>query len=511
MSSTSKMTSRSTPVRTGAGAGAGVVIGIAAASCRRLSVTFSGMDRSPLLLVAVAKEERDRVHQQEREHHDEDRGCREVDEFTVGVLRPREDLDRKRREGGAQSVGVEARVHCGAYHEQRRGLADRPRERKDDAGGDAGDRSREHLLPDRLPLRGAEREGAVADGRGHGPDRLARDDDHDRQHEQRERYPAREQRAAERQRAAHGERQPEDPVDDRGHGGEVLDVDLDQPVPPLRPVGVLLEVDRGRDAERHDDRRADDHQPQGPPDRRLDAGGLREDPRREATDEVPRELLEAVAGDVIEQRRQRQHAERDGAVHQRPEEARERSIGAARLRDHRAPPGAGGDLGAGHSYTCRYMRTSRIETEFSSSVSTNSVMPTTKIVSYSIEPVGMSPRDVAAMNAAIDRLAVWPPAIRMITVSPIAREAPSTSAATTPESAAGKTTRIAVCTVLAPSPAAPSRSDCGTADIESSTSVAIVGTTRTPRMIPAASALNWLTSRPRAPRSTSGVKNVRAK
>jgi len=28
---------------------------------------------------------------------------------------------------------------------------------------------------------------------------------------------------------------------------------------------------------------------------------------------------------------------------------------------------------------------------------TNSVMPTTKIVSYSIEPVGMSPRDVAAM------------------------------------------------------------------------------------------------------------------
>ena len=28
--------------------------------------------------------------------------------------------------------------------------------------------------------------------------------------------------------------------------------------------------------------------------------------------------------------------------------------------------------------------------------------PTTKIVSYSIEPVGMSPRAVAAMNAAID-------------------------------------------------------------------------------------------------------------
>jgi hypothetical protein len=39
---------------------------------------------------------------------------------------------------------------------------------------------------------------------------------------------------------------------------------------------------------------------------------------------------------------------------------------------------------------------------FRISVNTNSVMPTTKIVSYSIEPVGMSPRAVAAMNAAID-------------------------------------------------------------------------------------------------------------
>ena len=84
----------------------------------------------------------------------------------------------------------------------------------------------------------------------------------------------------------------------------------------------------------------------------------------------------------------------------------------------------------------------------------------------------------------------------MITVSPIARDAPSTSAATTPDSAAGKTTRIAVCTLFAPSPAEPSRSDCGTADIASSTSVAIVGTTRMPRMMPAESALNWFDADP---------------
>ena len=62
----------------------------------------------------------------------------------------------------------------------------------------------------------------------------------------------------------------------------------------------------------------------------------------------------------------------------------------------------GGDLGAGHSYTCRYRRTSRIDSALSASVIRNSAMPTTKIVSYLIEPVGMSPREVAAMNAAMD-------------------------------------------------------------------------------------------------------------
>src|SRR3712207_9165252 len=39
----------------------------------------------------------------------------------------------------------------GADQDQRRGLADRPREREDHPGGDAGDGGREHLLPDRLP------------------------------------------------------------------------------------------------------------------------------------------------------------------------------------------------------------------------------------------------------------------------------------------------------------------------------------------------------------------------
>ena len=99
----------------------------------------------------------------------------------------------------------------------------------------------------------------------------------------------------------------------------------------------------------------------------------------------------------------------------------------------------------------------------------------------------------------------------MITVSPTAREAPSTSAATMPESAAGKTTRSDGLQLgWRRGPNAPSRSDCGTADIASSATDAIVGSTRMPRMMPADSALNWSTPMP-SPRRTSGVKNVSAK
>ena len=101
--------------------------------------------------------------------------------------------------------------------------------------------------------------------------------------------------------------------------------------------------------------------------------------------------------------------------------------------------------------------------------------------------------------------------MRMITVSPTAREAPSTSAATTPESAAGKTTRIDVCTLLAPRPAAPSRSDCGTADIASSTTDAIVGSDEDAEDDARRQGVELVDAEAEQPRSTSGVKNVRAK
>ena len=52
-----------------------------------------------------------------------------------------------------------------------------------------------------------------------------------------------------------------------------------------------------------------------------------------------------------------------------------------------------------HSYTCRYFRTKRIEIRFMMSVSTNSSMPTAKIVLYSVLPVG----DVALGRGADER------------------------------------------------------------------------------------------------------------
>ena len=90
---------------------------------------------------------------------------------------------------------------------------------------------------------------------------------------------------------------------------------------------------------------------------------------------------------------------------------------------------------------------------------TKSVAPTAKIVLYSTEPVGTSPAPVAAMKADIvstasrgskERFGCCPAARSTIIVSPIAREMPSTNAATMPETAAGTTIRVETCSLLDP-------------------------------------------------------------
>ena len=62
-----------------------------------------------------------------------------------------------------------------------------------------------------------------------------------------------------------------------GHGGEVLQVHLDDAVPPAVPVGELLEVERRSDAERHRQERGEHHQPERAEDAGAEAGGLRAD------------------------------------------------------------------------------------------------------------------------------------------------------------------------------------------------------------------------------------------
>ena len=107
--------------------------------------------------------------------------------------------------------------------------------------------------------------------------------------------------------------------------------------------------------------------------------------------------------------------------------------------------------------------------------------------------------------------ATWPAATSTMIVSPTARDAPSTIEATMPDSAAGKTTRSDVCSRLAPRPNEPSRSDCGTADMASSDTEAIVGMTMKPITIEADRTLKTLTSRLAMSFRMLGVKKVSAK
>ena len=67
---------------------------------------------------------------------------------------------------------------------------------------------------------------------------------------------------------AHDERKAENPVHDRRHSGEVLDVDLDQPVPPAGAIRVLLEVDRREHADGHGEQEHEKAQVEGGEDSR---------------------------------------------------------------------------------------------------------------------------------------------------------------------------------------------------------------------------------------------------
>ena len=145
-------------------------------------------------------------------------------------------------------------------------------------------------MADRLPLSGSQGIRGDANRGRHGSERFLRRDDHCRQHEQRQRQRAGDQCAVERQRHIdrreqqvddqrlalffveqaehlHERGHAQDAVNDRRHAGEVRQIDLNDLLDPAF-VGVLFQIHRRADADRHREQCHEHDQPQATPQRR---------------------------------------------------------------------------------------------------------------------------------------------------------------------------------------------------------------------------------------------------
>ena len=214
------------------------------------------------------------------------------------------------------------RSEDGPDQDERRGLAERPREREHRAGQDPGRRRGKHELARHLPARGTDAVAGLPDGVRHGPQRLDGGDDHDRQDEHRQRD-ATGQDVAPGPVAVHGvherdeDRQAQQAVDDRRDAGEVADVDLDEPGEP-GVGGVLLEVDRRRQAEREGEER-DDRGQDGRADEALDdagLGGVGRQGRGEEVEAAVREDRDRAAQDIRDEDEQDREREQQAAEEQ---------------------------------------------------------------------------------------------------------------------------------------------------------------------------------------------------
>ncbi len=161
-------------------------------------------------------------------------------------------------------------------------------------------------------------------------------------------------------------------VDDGRHGGEVLHVDLDQPVVPALAVGELLEVHRRGDAERDGQNAVTADHPDSAQDRRARPGGLRR------TGEVYWVNRSRPAGAGRHEGCRR--AGPPGRGQRRPGRTTARSGRPARPGCVAVPVGAGrgrrrGGGDGGHQYASRNRRTSRMLIMLMTSVMTNSSDP----------------------------------------------------------------------------------------------------------------------------------------
>src|SRR5574341_44566 len=133
-----------------------------------------------------ADDRRQEVEAEHRNHQHNDTSGGVLPEFFLGADRPVIDLDGDGREVVQQAapavedgraVVVERDESKRADHDQGGGLARRARHGQDYAGHDPGGGLGQDVVPDGLPMRGAQRQRPVADARGHLPDRLLGSDD----------------------------------------------------------------------------------------------------------------------------------------------------------------------------------------------------------------------------------------------------------------------------------------------------------------------------------------------
>ena len=171
------------------------------------------------------------------------------------------------------------------------------------------------------------------------------------------------------------DRQPQDPVDDRGNAGEVADVRLEQAVHPA--IGrVLVEVDGRRDPHREGDDADDD-----PDHQRADQGGqdagVRRSSRRATGDELPVEPGQAANEDIDQQHDQGEEQDPDRHDAQ-PVEDRAAELAAHERRFE--PDGRVHRRGRRHrhQYSVRNLRTTQPLSRLRTSVNTNSVAATAK-------------------------------------------------------------------------------------------------------------------------------------
>ena len=165
-------------------------------------------------------------------------------------------MDGERAAGLEQSGDLR---HRARGEDQRGGLADDAADRQNDAGQDAGHRARQHNTKHRAQTAGAQTERTLAEAVRHGHQRFLCGAHDERQDHDRQRHAARDQRIAPVQ-LGDKEQHAEQAVHDGRNAGERFGRNADDIDQLVAALCVLIQINRGKQAERHrDDQREQGH------------------------------------------------------------------------------------------------------------------------------------------------------------------------------------------------------------------------------------------------------------